>query len=42
MTATISIASPKAVTRRRPWVATLPYVGAALVGFEPVYRWVRG
>lgn len=38
MTAAISIASPEGVTGVRLWVAALPFVGAALVGFGPVYR----
>ena len=42
MTAAISIASPAGVTGVRLWVVALPFVGAALVGFGPVYRWVRG
>ena len=42
ITATISIASPEGVTGVRLWVVTLRLVGAALVGFRPVYRWVRG
>ena len=42
MTAAISIASPEGVTGVRLWVVALPFVGAALVGFGPVYRWVRG
>lgn len=42
MTAAISIASPEGVTGVRLWVVALPFVGAALVGFGPVYRWVKG
>ena len=42
MTAAISIASPEGVTGVRLWVVALPFVGAALVGFGPVYRWVNG
>ena len=42
MTAAISIASPEGVTGVRLWVVALPFVGAGLVGFGPVYRWVRG
>ncbi|WP_226698715.1 acyltransferase family protein [Qipengyuania gaetbuli] len=42
MTAAISIASPEGVTGVRLWVVALPFVGAALVGFGPVYGWVRG
>ncbi|MBX7526634.1 acyltransferase family protein [Qipengyuania vesicularis] len=41
MTAAISIASPEGVTGVRLWVVALPFVGAALVGFGPVYRWVK-
>ncbi|WP_282098454.1 hypothetical protein [Qipengyuania vesicularis] len=41
MTAAISIASPDGVTGVRLWVVALLFVGAALVGFGPVYRWVR-
>lgn len=41
MTAAISIASPAGVTGVRLWVVALPFVGAALVGFGPVYRWVK-
>ncbi|MBX7531808.1 acyltransferase [Qipengyuania sp. 1XM1-15A] len=41
MTAAISIASPEGVTGVRLWVVALPFVGAALVGFGPVYRWVN-
>ncbi|MXO90583.1 acyltransferase family protein [Pontixanthobacter aquaemixtae] len=42
MTAAISIASPEGVTGVRLWVVALPFVGAALVGFGPVYRMVKG
>ncbi|MXO50693.1 hypothetical protein GRI42_05165 [Erythrobacter gaetbuli] len=42
MTAAISIASPEGVTGVRLWVVALPFVGAALVGFGPVYRWAKG
>jgi peptidoglycan/LPS O-acetylase OafA/YrhL len=42
MTAAISIASPLGVTGVRLWVVALPFVGAALVGFGPVYRWAKG
>ena len=42
MTAAISIARPEGVAGVRLWVVALPLVGAALVGFGPVYRWVRG
>lgn len=39
MTAAISIASPDGLTGVRLWVVALPIVGAALMGFGPVYRW---
>jgi len=42
MTAAISIASPEGVTGVRLWVVALPFIGAALVGFGPMYRWVKG
>lgn len=42
MTAAISIASPEGVTGVRLWVVALPFIGAALVGFGPIYRMVRG
>ena len=42
MTAAISIASPAGLSGVRLWVVALPFVGAALVGFGPVYRWVKG
>lgn len=41
MTAAISIASPLGVTGVRLWVVALPFVGAALVGFGPVYDILR-
>ncbi|MXP09819.1 hypothetical protein [Pseudoblastomonas halimionae] len=41
MTAAISIASPSGVSGVRIWVVALPFAGAALVGFGPVYRWVK-
>ncbi|WP_209347932.1 acyltransferase [Pontixanthobacter sp. CEM42] len=41
MTAAISIASPEGVTGVRLWVVALPFIGAALVGFGPVYRMVK-
>ena len=41
MTAAMSIASPLGVTGVRLWVVALPFVGAALVGFGPVYDLVR-
>ena len=37
MTAAISIASPLGVTGVRLWVVALPFVGAALIRFGPVY-----
>lgn len=40
MTAAISIASPEGATGVRLWVVALPFAGAALVGFGPIYRWV--
>lgn len=40
MTAAISIASPEGITGLRIWVVALPFVGAALLGFGPVYRMV--
>lgn len=40
MTAAISIASPLSVTGVRIWVVALPFVGAALVEFGPVHRWL--
>ncbi|QIG55167.1 acyltransferase [Altererythrobacter sp. BO-6] len=41
MTAAISIASPEGLTGVRFWVVALPFVGAALLGFGPVYGWFR-
>ena len=41
MTAAISIASPDGVTGVRLWVVALPFIGAALVGFGPLWRWLR-
>ncbi|MFZ1742227.1 MAG: acyltransferase [Pontixanthobacter sp.] len=41
MTAAISIASPLGVTGVRLWVVGLPFIGAALVGFGPIYRLVK-
>lgn len=38
MTAAISIASPDGLTGVRLWVVALPIVGAALIGFGPIYR----
>jgi hypothetical protein len=37
MTAAISIASPQGVTGVRLWVVALPFIGAALIRFGPVY-----
>ena len=37
MTAAISIASPLGVTGVRLWVVALPFAGAALIRFGPVY-----
>ena len=42
MTAAISIASPEGVSGVRLWVVALPFIGAALVGFGPVAKWLRG
>ncbi len=41
MTAAISIASPEGITGVRLWVVALPFAGAALVGFGPLYRLAR-
>ncbi|WP_428027714.1 acyltransferase family protein [Altererythrobacter sp.] len=41
MTAAISIASPEGITGVRLWVVALPFAGAALVGFGPLYRWIK-
>lgn len=41
MTAAISIASPDGITGVRIWVVALPFAGAALLGFGPVYHWFR-
>ena len=40
MTAAVSIASPEGITGVRLWVVALPFAGAALLGFGPVYGWV--
>ncbi len=40
-TAAISIASPLGWTGVRIWVVALPLVGAALIGFGPVYRMAK-
>ncbi|WP_128892920.1 acyltransferase [Erythrobacter sp. HKB08] len=41
MTAAISIASPEGITGVRLWVVALPFVGAAFLGFGPVYDMVK-
>ena len=41
MTAAITIASPEGVTGVRLWVVALPFAGAALVGFGPLYGLVK-
>lgn len=38
-TAGLTIASPEGVTGVRIWVVAAPFVGAALLGFGPVYGW---
>ncbi len=38
MTAAISIASPQSLSGIRLWVVALPFIGAGLLGFGPVYR----
>ena len=37
-TAGITIASPEGITGVRLWVVAAPFVGAALLGFGPIYR----
>ncbi len=37
-TAAITIASPESLSGIRIWVVALPFVGAALLGFGPIYR----
>ncbi|MEM7779238.1 MAG: acyltransferase [Pseudomonadota bacterium] len=37
-TAGITIASPEGVTGLRIWVVAAPFIGAALLGFGPIYR----
>ncbi len=37
MTAAISIASPEGITGVRLWVVAAPFIGAAMLGFGPVY-----
>lgn len=41
MTAAISIVSPEGVSGLRIWVVALPFIGAALVGFGPLYLWIK-
>ncbi len=41
VTAAISIASPEGLTGVRLWVVALPFVGAGLLGFGPVYQWFK-
>ena len=41
LTAAISIASPEGISGVRLWVVALPFVGAALLGFGPVAKWLR-
>ena len=41
MTAAISIASPEGLTGVRLWVVALPFLGAGLLGFGPVYGWFK-
>lgn len=41
MTAAISIASPEGLTGVRLWVVALPFAGAALLGFGPMYQWFK-
>jgi len=38
-TAGLTIASPEGVTGLRIWVVAGPFIGAALLGFGPVYGW---
>ena len=40
LTAAITIASPEGITGVRIWVVALPFVGAALLGFGPLYGFV--
>ena len=37
-TAAVTIASPNSISGIRWWVIALPLVGAALLGFGPIYR----
>ncbi|KEO91759.1 hypothetical protein EH31_03555 [Erythrobacter longus] len=39
-TAGITIASPEGITGLRIWVVAAPFVGAALLGFGPVYEFI--
>ena len=39
-TAGITIASPEGITGLRIWVVAAPFVGAALLGFGPVYDFI--
>jgi surface polysaccharide O-acyltransferase-like enzyme len=39
-TAGITIASPEGITGLRIWVVAAPFVGAALLGFGPVYNFI--
>ncbi len=41
MTAAISIARPLGASGVRWWVVALPFIGAGLVGFGPVYRMAK-
>ena len=41
MTAAVSIASPEGLTGVRLWVVALPFFGAGLLGFGPVYSWFK-
>ncbi|MEP3051450.1 MAG: acyltransferase [Erythrobacter sp.] len=41
MTAAISIASPEGITGVRLWVVAFPLIGAALLGFGPIYDLAR-
>lgn len=41
-TAAISIASPQGVTGLRIWIVVMPFIGAALIGFGPGHRLLRG
>ncbi|GMN03658.1 acyltransferase [Erythrobacter sp. MTPC3] len=41
MTAAISIASPESLSGIRLWVVAFPFVGAAFLGFGPIYRFIK-